>query len=66
MFPENSHEPALQAASKLLTGVGAGWAERVFFVDNGSTAVEVALKMAFRRFAVAHHLGQDSDAALQV
>ena len=28
--------------------MGAGWATRVFFSDNGSTANEVALKMAFR------------------
>ncbi len=25
----------------LLQGVGAGWAERVFFSDNGSSAIEV-------------------------
>ncbi|KAK4404549.1 Bifunctional dethiobiotin synthetase/7,8-diamino-pelargonic acid aminotransferase, mitochondrial [Sesamum angolense] len=27
-----------------------GWASRVYFSDNGSTAVEIALKMAFRKF----------------
>lgn len=28
----------------------SGWASRVYFSDNGSTAVEIALKMAFRKF----------------
>jgi dethiobiotin synthetase/adenosylmethionine--8-amino-7-oxononanoate aminotransferase len=28
--------------------VGQGWADRVFFSDNGSTGIEVALKMALR------------------
>ncbi|DAZ99840.1 TPA: hypothetical protein N0F65_008583 [Lagenidium giganteum] len=51
MFPENVHEPALQLTEKLLATVGDGWATRVYFTDDGSTAVEVALKMAFRKFA---------------
>ncbi|KAJ3130020.1 hypothetical protein HK098_006732 [Nowakowskiella sp. JEL0407] len=49
LFPECVHEPALELTEKLLTTVGAGWASRVFFSDNGSTAVEVGLKMAFGR-----------------
>ena len=49
IFPENAHAPALDAARLLLDGAGKGWASRVFYTDNGSTAVEVALKMAFRR-----------------
>ena len=52
IFPEAAHEPALQLAAKLLKGVGKGWAQRVFFSDNGSTAIEVALKMAFRESEV--------------
>lgn len=35
MFPENAHQPALDVASRLLTSVGAGWASRVFFSDDG-------------------------------
>ncbi|CDF33434.1 unnamed protein product [Chondrus crispus] len=51
MFPEATNAPAFELASSLLSGVGQGWADRVFYSDNGSTAVEVALKMAFRKRA---------------
>ncbi|PKI59852.1 hypothetical protein CRG98_019734 [Punica granatum] len=54
MFPENVYEPALACAELLLDGVGKGWASRVYFSDNGSTAIEIALKMAFRKFSVDH------------
>ncbi|CAN4084271.1 unnamed protein product [Withania somnifera] len=50
MFPENVYEPALECAELLLEGVGKGWASRVYFSDNGSTAIEIALKMALRKF----------------
>lgn len=49
MFPEAAHEPAYRLAQEMLAGPGADWASRVFFSDDGSTAVEVALKMAFRK-----------------
>ncbi|KAF9168499.1 hypothetical protein DFQ26_006658 [Actinomortierella ambigua] len=48
MFPECSHEPAVQLSETMLRTVGQGWASRVFFSDNGSTATEVALKMALK------------------
>ncbi|KAF6138541.1 hypothetical protein GIB67_037140 [Kingdonia uniflora] len=54
MFPENVYEPALRCAELLLDGVGRGWASRTFFSDNGSTAIEIALKMAFRKFSFDH------------
>eukprot|EP00884_Botryococcus_braunii_P003233 jgi/Botrbrau1/12910/Bobra.0299s0021.1 len=50
IHPEMAHQPAADVAGLLLRGPGAGWASRVFFSDDGSTAIEVALKMAFRRF----------------
>ncbi|XP_042491193.1 bifunctional dethiobiotin synthetase/7,8-diamino-pelargonic acid aminotransferase, mitochondrial isoform X2 [Macadamia integrifolia] len=66
MFPENVYEPALQCAELLLEGVGKGWASRVFFSDNGSTAIEIALKMAFRRFSLDHGILLDSHNANMV
>ncbi|WWD15718.1 dethiobiotin synthase [Kwoniella shandongensis] len=48
LFPSGTNAPALQLAEKLKSTVGAGWADRVFYSDNGSTAMEVALKMALR------------------
>ncbi|KAF8978198.1 hypothetical protein BGZ46_006736 [Entomortierella lignicola] len=58
MFPECAHEPAVKLTETLLDTVGQNWASRVFFSDNGSTAIEVALKMALKasqdRYA---HLG---------
>jgi Flp pilus assembly pilin Flp len=53
-------QPAVALAGRLLETVGAGWASRVFFSDDGSTAIEVALKMAFRKFL--HDRGVDADA----
>jgi dethiobiotin synthetase/adenosylmethionine--8-amino-7-oxononanoate aminotransferase len=48
LFPSGTHEAALNLAEKLLSTVGKGWASRVFYSDNGSTGIEVALKMAIR------------------
>ncbi|XP_057966753.1 bifunctional dethiobiotin synthetase/7,8-diamino-pelargonic acid aminotransferase, mitochondrial isoform X3 [Malania oleifera] len=63
MFPENVYEPALECAELLLEGVGKGWASRVFFSDNGSTAIEIALKMAFRKFCFDHEILCDTSKA---
>ncbi|OIS97356.1 PREDICTED: bifunctional dethiobiotin synthetase/7,8-diamino-pelargonic acid aminotransferase, mitochondrial [Nicotiana attenuata] len=59
MFPENVYEPALECAELLLEGVGKGWASRVYFSDNGSTAIEIALKMALRKFLFDHRVISD-------
>ena len=42
-----THEPAALLAARLAQ-IAPGGLSRVFFSDNGSTAVEVALKMAFQ------------------
>ncbi|WP_186647794.1 aminotransferase class III-fold pyridoxal phosphate-dependent enzyme [Fluviispira vulneris] len=49
MFPGNVHEPVAKLTHKLINTVGRGWANRVFYSDNGSSAVEIALKIAFRK-----------------
>jgi len=48
LYPRMVHEPAFNLAESLLQTVGKGWAERVFYSDNGSTGMEVAIKMAMR------------------
>lgn len=50
ILPENVYEPALHCAELLIQTVGKGWADRVYYSDNGSTAIEIALKMAFRKY----------------
>jgi bifunctional dethiobiotin synthetase / adenosylmethionine---8-amino-7-oxononanoate aminotransferase len=55
MFPQATHLPALQLAERLVhEGPGKGWASRVFFSDDGSTAMEIAIKMALRAYCVRH------------
>ncbi|OCH90327.1 onanonoxo-7-onima-8-eninoihtemlysoneda [Obba rivulosa] len=57
MFPQGTHLPALTLAERLVRdGPGKGWAARAFFSDDGSTGMEVALKMALRAFSVKHGL----------
>lgn len=46
MFAGNIHEPALTLANTLLTNLKNPRLSKVFFSDNGSTGMEVALKMA--------------------
>ncbi|MFZ9271108.1 MAG: adenosylmethionine--8-amino-7-oxononanoate transaminase [Prochlorococcaceae cyanobacterium] len=48
IFANFSHQPAEQLATRLSTLTGL---ERLFFSDNGSTAIEVALKIAWQWWA---------------
>jgi adenosylmethionine-8-amino-7-oxononanoate aminotransferase len=47
MFGGLTHEPAVRLAARL-AALAPGDIERVFFVDSGSVAVEVALKMSIQ------------------
>lgn len=58
-------QPAVQLAGRLLDTVGRGWAQRVFYSDDGSTAIEVALKMAFRKYMHDHGLTPEPGAGPQ-
>jgi adenosylmethionine-8-amino-7-oxononanoate aminotransferase len=65
VFAGCAHEPAVSLAERLLA-ILPGGLSRIFYSDNGSTAVEVALKMAYqywrnrgqperREFVALHH-----------
>src|SRR5678815_3696836 len=65
LFAGVTHEPAVELAEKLRSILPAGLT-RIFYSDNGSTAVEVAIKMAWqywqnqgepgrREFVAMHH-----------
>jgi len=47
IFAGFTHEPAVELASRLCS-LAPGRLNKVFFADNGSSAVEVALKMSFQ------------------
>ncbi len=47
IFAGFTHEPAVRLAERLL-GILPGEMKKIFYSDNGSTAVEVALKMALQ------------------
>lgn len=49
LFAGLTHAPAAELAAKMCD-LAQGAFKRVFFTDNGSTAVEVALKMAYQSF----------------
>lgn len=54
LFAGFSHKPAIRLAQKLIS-ISPKNLTKVFFSDNGSTAVEVALKMSFQYW---HNIGK--------
>lgn len=49
MFPSNLHLPVHELSEYFVKqGPGKGWASRAFYSDDGSTGMEIALKMAMR------------------
>jgi adenosylmethionine-8-amino-7-oxononanoate aminotransferase len=50
IFTGFTHAPAINLAERLLMALGGHFA-RIFYSDNGSTAVEVAIKMALQYWA---------------
>jgi len=57
-----THEPAINLASKLVKLTPNGL-NRVFYADNGSSAVEVALKMSYHYFK---NIGENRDTFLSL
>lgn len=57
MFSGFTHKPAVQLAEKLLDILPKNQ-KKVFFNDNGSTAIEAAIKMAFQYY---HNQGDKRD-----
>ena len=54
LFAGFTHEPAIKLAERLI-GIAPKGLTKAFFSDNGSTAVEVALKMSFQYW---HNIGK--------
>ncbi|KAK4969317.1 hypothetical protein LTR66_011686 [Elasticomyces elasticus] len=48
MFADAIHEPAMSLAETLIKGLDNSRLTRVFYTDNGSTGMEVAVKMALK------------------
>ncbi|GEQ84634.1 adenosylmethionine--8-amino-7-oxononanoate aminotransferase BioA [Patiriisocius marinistellae] len=57
MFSGFTHEPAIKLAEELMKILPANQ-QKIFFNDNGSTAVEAAIKMAFQYH---HNIGEKRD-----
>jgi bifunctional dethiobiotin synthetase / adenosylmethionine---8-amino-7-oxononanoate aminotransferase len=60
MFANAVHESALDLAYDLLSTLANPRLSRVFYTDNGSTGMEVAVKMALRASAVRYGWGKDN------
>ncbi|MHB8137914.1 MAG: adenosylmethionine--8-amino-7-oxononanoate transaminase [Smithellaceae bacterium] len=63
IFANFSHEPAIDLACEIVRITPAGL-NKVFFADNGSSAVEAALKMSFQYQQQTGHPGKTRFAAI--
>ena len=66
LFPTAISIPSLTLSERLLKLVGASWASRVFFSDDGSTGMELALKMGLRAFSQREGLSKTESRGLAV
>lgn len=64
MFAGAVHEPALTLAQTLIRGMRNPRLSKVFYTDNGSTGMEVAVKMALRATAVREGWSSEKDEVL--
>lgn len=64
MFANAVHEPALDLCYNLLSTLRNPRLSRVFFTDNGSTGMEVAVKMALRASAERYGWGSREDVGI--
>ncbi|TGE37347.1 adenosylmethionine--8-amino-7-oxononanoate transaminase [Desulfosporosinus fructosivorans] len=64
IFANFTHEPAIQLAEKIVNITPEGL-DKVFFSDNGSSAIEVALKMSFQYHQQTGKFKKQRFAALQ-
>lgn len=62
MFAHAVHQPALDISYNLLSTLQNPRLSRVFFTDNGSTGMEVAVKMALRASSDRYGWSKDDDA----
>ncbi|KAI1621441.1 adenosylmethionine-8-amino-7-oxononanoate aminotransferase [Exophiala viscosa] len=63
MFAHAVHEPALDISYNLLSTLQNPRLNRVFFTDNGSTGMEVAVKMALRASSLRYGWAKDEGSA---
>lgn len=61
MFAGAVHEPALTLAQTLIHEMGNPKLSKVFYTDNGSTGMEVAVKMALRASTVRNSWSADDE-----
>ncbi|KEI41490.1 uncharacterized protein L969DRAFT_85269 [Mixia osmundae IAM 14324] len=66
LFPTATHKPALDLTRRLLDTAGKDWASRVFFSDDGSTGMEVAIKMALHSYASRSQLSIEKSKSLRI